>query len=377
MEVYDSTGRRMTWICRAKDRLEGDNELKSAGTKKIIREKVDSLRTRLQKLLKDNEEANDLEKLEQEEFIIDLNEDKQRKDNITAKVKSHLTEIQSQIEINKKIAKEIREQHLEVMMYKYHSISDLSSAETASSSCFPNFPVRYQTEAEKRTLKIVKLLRTNEITEMQRNINRTSQKGKCWSTHIYNNPGRNPNYIFDVSMSSKKKSTNQDYISDDDEDFIEIEESANLHVSQMLYPPLAIRSNYQRITQQSLMQHNGRGIAICFNEQFMNLKNEKDAVMTQINADSERITEITKELGCTSTFKGISSHEDISPETYDMPEKNFNNESSHNKINIESMTPASKRALMDMMNGTLEVKTVVSNKTIDPLPLLQRIYELN
>ena len=80
MQVCDEEGRRMTWLCKAKNRLEGDNELKSASTKKIIREQIENLRMSLQKLLEDNEKADDLHKLGVEEFVVDLIEDKRQKD---------------------------------------------------------------------------------------------------------------------------------------------------------------------------------------------------------------------------------------------------------------------------------------------------------
>ena len=349
----------MTWLCKAKDCLNGDHELKSAGTKKIIREKIGNLRMRLNKILKDNEDADDLEKLDQEELIIDLSEDKRRRHEIALKVKSHLAEIKSQNENNLKATNQIRQQHIEAMAYKFHSISDISYSPSGFS--VSNFPLRSLTDGEKRVLRIVKVLRSNEIAEMQRNINRTSQKGKCWSTHLYNLSGKNPNYIFDISVNNNEKDgTKQHNNIDEDEynDFFDVKQIGSLKLPHLLYPSLALRSNSQRITQILLLRHTGRDIAGCYNEQFMKLKSHKDMVISRVSAASERIDEITKELGCTTVFKGVSNDHDITPETYDLQKTAFIKESPDTQTNIESMTPTSQRALMEMMDATLDVKTV-------------------
>ncbi len=349
----------MTWLCKAKNRMEGDDELKSASTKLIIRDKIESLRLRLQKLFEDNDKADDLHKLSVEEFVIDLSEDKRQKDIIASKVKSRLAEIQSQCDLDKKVVKDLRKQHLENMTCKFHSITEISDDHPTSS--ISNLPYRSLTDKEERTLRIVKLLRTNEMLEMHRNPNRTS-KGKCWSIHLYNTSRKNPSYIFEVSSSSEKTSLNQDYSNDEEDDdhnvLFESTEGTVINCHQLLYPSLAIRSRCQRITQMCLLRHTGRDIAANLNSNFTRIKDQKETAIIQIHSASDRISEITKELGCSSTFTKLPTNVDVSPDTYDVQETYISNESLDSKGGIESMDPTSQRALVHMMNGTLEVETV-------------------
>jgi hypothetical protein len=346
-QICDNIGRRKTWLCKAKDRLRGEEMEESANTKRVIQKKMEKVRTQLQKILEDNDMANEMEKLNTEEFVIDIQENERQKHFLASMVNSHVVQQTSKINSHRQVINEMKQQYFGSMLLKFHRVHSIRDG--SSSYAVVNIPLQSLTSEQHRVLQVVKLLRCNEIAEMQRNINQATNDGKSWSIDLLGVNGKSFNWLYDSSV---------DVIMPGASSSEDINEGSCVKAQYLLYPTLAVRTKCQRITQVYLLRQSRRDMITSFHEKFINIKFHKQNAIEQINSALARIEEMTKTKNQHAHHRLIN--EDFGPENFEIKAPMIPKNSVHNESNSSMMTPTTKRALIDMF-GSLE-SVPVSNR---------------
>lgn len=337
-------------MCKAKDRLDGENELESANTKQIIRNKVASLRTRVKNLLENNIKANDLERLNEKQLIIDLQQNEIQEEIAASKIQAHIDKLKGEGIKNQMQFEEIKGRYLESMQYKFcrvHSLIDGPSTFSINS-----FPLHLQSSKEKRVFEIIYTLRCNEISEIQRNVYRASRNAKCWSTHLVDTRSKDFTNVYDVFHDDH----NNDI--EDNDEYFDIKMDKGFSYSRLLYPYLAVRTKCQRIIQVYLLCQANRDAVVSFNEGLERMKIRKQQLIVDIESAIAKIEAMTENVNL--TIQQYPINEDIYPEDFDETNLYISKKiTSSNSVSDFSMVdPKLQRALDDMMNGSLKAVTV-------------------
>ncbi len=340
----------MTWMYRATKQLNAESEREAAGTKKIIRKRIDGIRKQFQKLLLENEALDEENRLDDDELIIDLTEDSAQRDKINSHVESYATKVKRQADHDNDDLKRIKSFHIENRDAKFHQIfSVLHSSEPFS---VKNFPIKSLSDAEKRVLKIVANLRKNEIVEMQRNHIRAGQDGMSWSTYLQNSLEGTPRCLSDDIRSCFQELTLSR--EDNQKDMLfDVSQTGEVQSYKLLYPQLSLRTKSQRITQMLLIRHSSRNLMTTYNEKFMAVQYDKKLVIDQVLSNLKRIDEIAEDINIVPTFKKHHIVDDIIPGTYDSMRKAPATDDKNVERKQHSLSPTSKRGLEQIMNGTV------------------------
>ncbi len=310
----------------------------------------------LQKLLEDNDMANEMEKLNTEEFIIDIQEDEHQKHILASTVASYVEQQKSEINCHRQVIKEMKQRYFDSMLLKFHRVNHITDG--SSSHAVLNIPLQRLTPEQHRALEVVKLLRYNEISEMQRNMNQSTNEGESWSIDLLGVHGQNLNWLYDSSVNGiMLGASSREDIIDGTDNTIDVNEGNCFKVQCLLYPTLAVRTKCQRISQVYLLRQNRRDMITSFHEKFAKIKADKQIAIVQINSTLARIEEITKTKIIKHGHHG-SINEDIGPENFEMKAPTASKEASHNESNTSMMTPTTERALIDTMGVSLEAAPV-------------------
>mmetsp|Transcript_407 Transcript_407/g.764 ORF Transcript_407/g.764 Transcript_407/m.764 type:complete len:1920 (-) Transcript_407:94-5853(-) len=392
---------------------------------------VENIANRLQTLLTRNADANELEKMDLSEFVIDV----KRKDEILQNNIDRVNKIQEMYArknaANELIAARIRQQCWDSM--EKHSVSlfpiqDCHSMKVTVAS----FPVEKVTDRMRIILDRVKRLRAIEIISQKASFNTKggghidrvkSGNFRCsWGRNnhgcpsmiswLLNDGTRWP--IDDVVKviieqdrinaaakdagdsasptkegkegDSKKKmekqeSTHAPSAVEDDDDIsltadmsIADQDIDTKNIFNLLYSPQTVRTQVQKRMQIIFLKEILRIVKTNFNKHFDKLYQEKEDVVSGINAKNARIKEIASELDVMDEGSGVEpkwddteihdsaitvSDEEVKSRPYEtekMRRLRLEEEERKRREAANDDDDGKQRALNDMMNGTLEVK---------------------
>lgn len=334
----------MTWLCKAKDIMQNEEETKSIGTKNIMRMKVEKLRLKVQELLEENAAADNIEKMDKTELLIDLDEDQKRREKIEYEITEQKQLIQSSNKSGRQKALEFKHNHIQLMQFPYQNIGSIS--EDQGIVFVPNIPLQCLSKEETRILDMIKIMRCNEMSEMKRNINRTSNNSKAWSSCILNDK-KDANYIFDPLLRFKEKKG-------DDDDVFDTKHGIAYQPHHLLYTTTAIKTTHQRVTQMILLRHSNRDMVAGFNNLHVQLKNIKNAMISKLESAYDRVSIITNNLGCVSTIQKPGRTNDICLERLEIDFYNASQTTGATNEDTTLVKSNFQRGLIDMMDGGVD-----------------------
>lgn len=402
--------------------LKESNKAKSMHFQSI----VDNISGRLQTLLKRNEEAGELEKMDLHEFVVDVKQQKAIEEANSKKVAKLREEYENKNARNELIAARLREACWDTM--ETHSVSLSTIHEEDNLKFVSSFPVEKVSPGESVEIERIKRLRSIEILT-QRSSSGKDNGGKSdrtptgnwrfsWGGNLHSSPvmiswlmndgarWARENVVemiqeadkaaasaaeakdkgSDSKQDDKKKkkdgkqdspetaSTDHDEGSagelggDGDQD-VDLKNIFNL-----LYAPQTVRTPVQKRSQIILLKEVLRRVKGNFNKHFQALYHEKEDVVSSITAKTTRINEIIDELELaeessppTPQWSNIEEPDsavkiedsEISSRPYEseaMREERLRLEEERRRAAASEDDDARQRALLDMMNGTLEVK---------------------
>ena len=266
-------------------RIAKEEEEKVKDVKKYIQEKKEELANLLRRLVEENNDKTDAEKMSRDEFVIDHN----GKEAIMESISTELNELKSNIMKDNSevyiLATRIRQECWDTMQNNACQIRTFSCNHLSLS--VSNLPMRKMTPSDERAYELVLRLRMCEIRDIRRHPKSASHSGTCWAgfldetlptaNFIVNTGklGATDEYSVILSQHTASPTKNNgesvhkpNYADDENDDgydsYIDIDHNCPHYY--LLYPPLAVRTDGQRQTQLIILKGLICNIAINFNE---------------------------------------------------------------------------------------------------------------
>lgn len=376
--------------------------LKDSSKAKVLgcREHLERISLRLQQLLTANEHLTDLEKLDRGEFVVDV----ESKQATIQHYKILADELEKSFTkknlLNETIASRIRQLCWDNMEFHASFLLPLQK-ELSGSVTLQSFSVQKISEAMASKLNKIKRLRAIEIRtqvaqtmasaclKVSSGASKTTWPGCLGSstlnaTWISADGLRWPvfdvvefakNFLVEKPPEESQAASSAEHVDADDEGEASskagnIDESLSLN---LLYPPLAIRTDIQKRIQIALMYDVLHSIKTKFNEYFKKLRSEKEDAIASIESRNNRIQEILNDLRIKEDFFRPDMLPIELPETAVVVQDNelvsrpyetavaraqrLKEEDIKRRRELEQTGDNVKgRALDDMMNGILEAK---------------------
>ncbi|KAG1711481.1 hypothetical protein DVH05_008733 [Phytophthora capsici] len=349
--------------------------------KDATRVKLRELQGQLKVMLAENERLPESEQLPREEFVLNV----AWRDNLLAQ---HTAKAQR---VREGIARDLARMAIvrQRMKREFWDVSEVSgvrltalSPPAAPTPLFvTNFPLRRQSPAEQKLAKQIKMLRLVEFAHHQQE----DREGKASEARV-RFQDTVPNDLQWVVNAGSLHPKHQDS-GVETATFDDLSESVKLPSFHFMYHPATVRTQKQARVQMHLLGCYVRSVQSAFNAEFQDLVRQKENTMEQIDAKNARIVEITSELnagGIGDLFKPQWAPEEkadailtVAPE--EMTQKPYETSERRKQREKEALEAAERekarkkddvggRALMDMMDGTLEVKK-------DPLAAQELVKE--
>jgi len=278
---------------------------KNEQTKNARLARFHALRSELQLLLSNNDQVNALEKLDKDEFIINLEE--QRRLEQEGDDRSHQVQqrIESENATRRVIFKRLLDELWTSMDEKGKELHGVKQAHLKVT----NFPVPVVSEARQTTYERAFMHRRIELREIQQShrtnvwpgVSEETNSGVKLSWMV--NEGKlsaDPDVKTETELAAleaeaEAKEQNEEQQSggnDEGGDTVAKEEE----LLDMLYRPLALRTNGQKRIQILLLEQLIRAMKLSFNQKFNSCFATKEEKLDEITTKNNRMTEILAEL---------------------------------------------------------------------------------
>ena len=358
-------------------------ESESKHTKIEALEGIKSLSGRLRDILERNKEAPDLEKMDRDEFVIDVDGKAAYEEKNLRTAEDVRKSIKDEDRKKDMIASRIRQECWDVMENHANAINALATEDLH----VKNLPVRKMPSSQLRKLNLLKTLRLSEIMTMRGD----GEKSTNWSGLTDEVPAtikwivntgvlegtadveEIKKQIEEVSRKDGEEEKKEEAADEDEEEGLDVEITENSPIAAFLYHPLAIRTDAQRRMQITFLNELVRQISANFNKEFNKLKATKEDVLGILEGKNDRIKEILAELKSSDTyFKPTLGDDEIEDSVLQLKDEEITTSVYESKKDREArlkkeeearlLAESAKgddiptRALNDMMNGTLEVK---------------------
>ncbi|XP_026210810.1 cilia- and flagella-associated protein 43 isoform X2 [Anabas testudineus] len=334
-----------TWLeSRQQAVIEEDNKQYSE-TKRNLRKTIKQLRDTIQEMMRENENLPEIERLEQHEFNLDVEEQKR----LEAMVEKEVTRVRNEMEweiLAKCYLHDVQKRECwDSMKFKGRAIKAFHSDHEVK-----NYPLKERTEKDMEDLRWVQNIRKIEKTACkQSNLkksNTTSAKEEEWS------------------------------MEDDEEKSVALTGSFSAQLgfsNPYIYDQFRLKTTEQRINQIILLQDVIYRIKTAFNTEFEAMHRQKVQELNRVRDRNRHIRDIMQELDMNEKLwePSLSNSEwpermltvddsEIKAEKYLTPEQK-KKEEERKKLEEHRHLAAKEdnsreRALDDMMDGVLEVK---------------------
>ncbi|XP_064573137.1 cilia- and flagella-associated protein 43 isoform X3 [Zonotrichia leucophrys gambelii] len=267
-DITDTDG--MTWMGQKIQKVMREETLRFANQKKEVQMGIRNLRETIQKMLHENEQVPDIEKLEHREFNLDLEEQEQ-----------------VQAEAEEDVARAKREIEMEILSYRY--LQDLIKFECWDNMCVKeravkcfhvdfavrNFPLKERSKEELETLKeALQLKRTADLQAQKKNLDseiglsEEEGEGAAWEVADHGAP-----LCLNGSLSSQ-------YGGD----------------TSILYHQCDLHTKEQKLNQTILLKEVIYKVKAAFNEEFDIIVQKKEQEIARVKERNLKIQEILEQL---------------------------------------------------------------------------------
>eukprot|EP00948_MAST-09A_sp_MAST-9A-sp1_P004202 g4202.t1 len=389
-------------------KYEDEVERKNEANRNLVlgerRGMLEDVKSQLLTLVKTNKENPEIERLEREEFCIDP----VARDRIAKEGEAQ--QMATRTEILKENAKNfiISERIIETIYNKTDTHMESIFAFQRDGVVVHNFPIQKQSKLERAQTAMVILQRRMELQQIRSHIHNThydegrkKELLRCWPGLLTfmekaaNEDG--PTWLlnegklilpdtFDITddegnlfgaaqaliaKEAKTKTTKDEDDDEDDEGQGEASEIMNISIIDLLYNPLCIETDIQKRRMITLLQELIRKIKSRFNDHFMHLKSIKEQEVERVAVNNRRIEEVLNELQTDDDYFKPKYHAEehpesvleVRPETIESVRyltKEEKDKLAEEEARRKALREANEkdnmeeRALMEMMNGTLE-----------------------
>jgi WD40 repeat protein len=387
-----------TYIDRVLQAKADEEETAHKRVREHMEDKLGELSTRLDKVVSKNSRVADLEKMEREEFVVDLEaqiSQVEKNDVRALEVRHSILDHNHSVNL---VTKRIREECWDSMEVPAKELHALKSGVVVR-----HFPIRKLGTQEQKKLDKVKVMRRIELREVKED----SAGQRNWQSDLQEVPA-DINWLINVGAleasldpakqieerAAKEKAAKEGKPEetkktkkDDDEDEeeggdaaekTEEDDAKEETLVDMLYHPAALRTPVQKCRQIMLLKALVQENKLAFNQRFTTLYDHKDDRVSTIDSMNVRIKEILAELETTKDFlqpkwAAMERPEGVLEVTAaEMTKKPYETEgmkkirlaaeaAEEERLKLAAKDDIGGRALQDMMNGTLEMKKEVSH----------------
>ncbi|XP_060697788.1 cilia- and flagella-associated protein 43 [Hemiscyllium ocellatum] len=357
----DSRFPESTWLeTKMAEAVEKDNR-KHAEAKAKLKQGIKKLRATIKRMMLENENVPEIERLEHHEFNLDLKEQKRLHSEGEEKVAKVRETIEMENLANQYLREVIKRECWDNMSVKGRTLEAFSSGLAVT-----NYPMRERNSGELELLKKVMQQRTIELIDLK------ARK--------------------DIVETPPKKEEKEDEEAEDEES--KEEESTALKgsltseygvVNPYLYKQLELHTKDEKINQIILLQDVIYNIKTAFNKEFDATYKQKEVEMARVKDRTMRILEIMQQLDMdeevwlpTMSNKELPEREfevqdsEITAERYLTPEQKRKLEEEYKAEQLRLLAAKAdnwrERALKDMMGGVLETKKSDILKMEIPVP---------
>uniref|UniRef100_A0A6I8QPX9 Cilia- and flagella-associated protein 43 n=2 Tax=Xenopus tropicalis TaxID=8364 RepID=A0A6I8QPX9_XENTR len=349
-DTFPNTSADVTWIYRKLEEAKKKETEKYAAEKEIIKTGIKKLRKTIQAMMRENESLPDIEKLDQQEFNLDTEE----QERLYLESEKEVARVRQEIELenlSKQYLREVIKQECwDSMAVKGRSVMAFHTGYEVM-----NYPMKERTPKELEDFARVLNLKKIEAVDLKvrKEIVETQPKIKADDEE-------------EVEEESVSKSQDSSSLVGSLSDLYGGDTS-------YLYSQLILHSREEKINQIILLQDIIHNIKKAFNKDFDIACRQKEQEVTRVKERNNRIQEIMVELNLQEkllepTFTDNEKPEraltvddsEVKVERYLTPEQKAKAEKlakeEEAKRLAEQEDNAKQRALDDMMGGVLEVK---------------------
>ncbi|XP_072196068.1 cilia- and flagella-associated protein 43 [Excalfactoria chinensis] len=344
----DSTS-DMTWLGQKIEKVIREETERFANEKKELQMGIEKLHKTIQKMMHENEQVPDIEKLELQEFNLDVEEQEKAQAEAEQEVARVREKIEMEILANCYLQDVIRHECWDSMCVKGRAVKCFHLACEVK-----NYPLKKRDEEELRTLEKVLCLRKIEAANLK--VHKTDLEIKS-KTVLFKEEERTGEVMVDDTASCLLTgSLSSQYGAD----------------TSILYHQLDMHSREQKVNQIVLLKDIIYKVKTVFNKEFDIVAQQKEQEIARIKERNVRIREILAQLDLHVEVwePGLTGEEkpeqvltvqdsEIKAEKYLTPQEREKAEMLKRlemERQLASLDNERQRALNDMMGGVLEVK---------------------
>ncbi|KAA8583707.1 hypothetical protein FQN60_014915 [Etheostoma spectabile] len=333
-----------TWLERRREAVIKEENEQYSETKKYLRKTVKELRDTIQEMMRENETLPDIERLEQQKFNLDVEEQRRLEDMVQQEVTRVRNEVEWEILAKCYLRDVLKREFWDSMKVKGKAVKAFHSEHEVK-----NYPLKERTEKEMADLRRVQNMRTFEIAACTSSLKKSS------------------------NTTSAKKEEKGEEGHEADTAAVTGSFSAQLGYSNpWIYDQFSLQTTEQRIAQTVLLQDVIYRIKTAFNADFEAVHRQKVQELNRVKDRNRHIRKILLELDMNEDLWEPSltvseqpeklltvDDSEIKAEKYLTPEQK--KEEERKKLEEQKRAAAKgdnvrDRALDDMMDGVLEVK---------------------
>ncbi|XP_051508041.1 cilia- and flagella-associated protein 43 [Myxocyprinus asiaticus] len=344
-ENYSASPTSSTWLDRKLDAVLQKETQQYAETKKTLRGNIKVLRDTIQAMMQENESLADMEKLEQQEFNLDVEEQERQQ----VEGEQEVTRVRKEIEMEN-LAKCYLREVLKKECWDSMTVKGKAIKAFHSEYEVKNYPMKERTEKELEELCRIETMRQIEQADLQlqKVILESTVSGEEEEEEAEDSKTESP--ALTGSLSALYGGVNPHLYS-----------QFNLHIRE------------QKINQITLLKDVIYKVKTAFNKEFEALYKQKDQEINRVREKNKRISEIMAELDLSETLWEPSLTDNECPERvlivtdseikikkYLTPEQKQKEEKLREEEERQRLAATSDNmrdeALNVMMGGVLELK---------------------
>ncbi|XP_072534295.1 cilia- and flagella-associated protein 43 isoform X2 [Salminus brasiliensis] len=355
-----ATPSKSTWLDEKLDAVLKEESQQFAETRKSVKRSIKELRETIRAMMQENENLPEMEKLEQQEFNLDVEEQKR----LQAEGEQEVTRVRNEIELENLAKCYLREvlkkECWDLMKVKGKAIKAFHTEYEVK-----NYPMKERTAKELEELHRVETIRQIEQsnTNLQQEILEEKSKPPSEGEEEDEAEGHEAESSALVGSLSAQYGGSNPYLYS----------QFNMHVRE------------QKINQITLLQDVIHKVKTAFNKEFEAVYKQKEQEISRVRDKNKRITEIMTELELKQILweptltdserpeRALTvSDSEIKVEKYLTPEQRQREEQQRKEEEQRQLAAKGdnirERALEDMMGGVLELKKEDTLRTEVPQP---------
>ncbi|GAB0192066.1 cilia- and flagella-associated protein 43 [Grus japonensis] len=363
---YSASTNDMTWIGQKIKKVIREETQRFANQKKELQMGIKKLRKTIQKMMHENEQVPDIEKLEQQEFNLDIEEQERAQEEAEQKVARVRKEIEMENLVNCYLQDVIKRECWDAMCVKGRAVKCFHKACEVK-----NYPLKERSEEELETLE--KVLRLKKIETVGLTVQRKNLE------------------IESEIVLSKEEGEKAEVTADDSASYCLIGSLSSQYGgdTSILYHQWDLHTREQKVNQIVLLKDIIYKVKTAFNKEFDIVAQQKQHEITRVKERNLKIQEILAQLDLQVEVWEPALTDDEIPEraltvqdseikvekylTQQEREKEVVLAKLEMERRLAAMDNERLRALNDMMGGVLEVKKEdILKMDIPPPPFISK-----